>query len=314
MAEEKNTPFAVRMDQEDKEKLLLLIQESGRSNKDFMNSLISAYELNKVKVEVPEAGESIRKVEELTQLINDYFVNMSKQIRTSKEAMTMQFTKDLDVYKTRLENLKEEKDKLENQIEVMQVSYNNSCEELDMVKGELETKDKLIEQLNESMKDVKALVEEYKSKNDMLTGMLKKYEKYPEEVEKLNKIITSIEKKNIELINSNKAKDEEIERLNKSKEDLKNNHISELNKLKEQIEFHCEKLMLEKEKEHQKNIKLINYENNEKVRELLKENQEYNSKVSRLMEENQDKNNKINEQTEIMKNLIAELEILRSKE
>ena len=44
-----NNPFSVRMESDDKEKLIELIQESGKSSKEFMGILMGAYELNKVK-------------------------------------------------------------------------------------------------------------------------------------------------------------------------------------------------------------------------------------------------------------------------
>lgn len=218
MSDEKNNPFSVRMEPEDKEKLIELIQESGRSNKDFMNALISAYELNKIKLEIPEANESIKKVEELTQLINDNFVNMSKQIKTTKESMNLQYTRDMEIYREKTESLKNENIKINEELDTLRNAYNDTF-------SNNEELNKHLSQLEEINKDKTSLVEEYKGKNDMLLSQLKQYEKYPEQLEITKKLLSDAQNKIIETENNLKIKDDNITRLT--------NKVNELIKEKE---------------------------------------------------------------------------------
>jgi hypothetical protein len=109
-----NTPFSVRMDDEDKERILKLIEESGRSNKDFMNLLLSCYEINKVKVEIPSLSEDINMLEALTQQINSLYLNMGKRIQTVQKTKDMQFEKDTVLLKEKIQSLTSENEKLKN--------------------------------------------------------------------------------------------------------------------------------------------------------------------------------------------------------
>lgn len=335
MAEDKNTPFSVRMDTSDKEKLLKLIQESGTgSNKDFMNVLMSAYELNKVKVEVPEASESIKKVEELTQLINDYFVNMSKHIKTNKESMNLQFTKDIDVYKVRVDTLKEENSELEGKVESLQAAYNNSCNDIEESRKELESKDKLVEQLKENLEDKTTLVDQYKEKNDTLAGLVSEYKNYKVEVESYKNLLADAQTRKFELENTIKEKDFDITKLNDAVEELKIKHESELSSLKEKsvleidnlnskiedvksshldtltsakekAEFEKEKALLAEDKKHQEAINKLNDEHNEKIRQLLHENEDYNKKVKELLDQLEESKKQKTEPVKTPKNSIS---------
>ena len=75
------------MESEDKEKLMELIQESGKSSKEFMGILMGAYELNKVKMDVPEVAEDLNHLEALTNQTNNVYMNMAKRIQAIDTAI-----------------------------------------------------------------------------------------------------------------------------------------------------------------------------------------------------------------------------------
>jgi len=290
MADEKNNPFSVRMESEDKEKLLKMIQESNiGSSKEFMSVLMSAYELNKVKVEIPEASESIKKVEQLTQLINDNFVNMSKHIRTTKESMNLQFTKEIEIYKSRIETFKAENEKLKGDYQALQEVYNNTC-------SNVEDNKKQLEQLQEVQESNKALIKEYQSKIDTMAGIIEEYKGFKAENETLK--ISLASKQSDILIKDNIIRDRDfnITNLNKDlkvKDDvtisLKFKYESELKQVKQDNQKEIESL----KKENQLNIKLASAEikeelNNKLNQEQQKHNsdiQEYQSKYKALLEQ-----------------------------
>lgn len=300
-SDEKNTPFSVRMDSDDKEKLMAMIKESGAdSNKDFMKTLMSAYAMNKVKLEIPEAAESIKKVEELTQLINDYFVNISKHIKITKESMNLQFTKDIDVYKARLETLSDENTKLNYKMDTLNAAYNNACDDMEGLKKELESKDKLLDQLNESLKDKNELVEEYKQKNDTLTGIVEEYKGYKAENdtlksqlretqdelqlkknqldnktddnEKLNQMIIQVRKENKEEIVSLKEKNKQ------TIVELENKHKDEIETVKDKASIEKDKAILELNKTHQNELQDQQHKHNDEI-------EEYQNKIKDLLNE-----------------------------
>lgn len=277
-----NAPFSVRMEQEDKQKLLQLIQESGKSNKDFMSVLLNAYELNKTKVEIPEIAEDLKGLEALTKQINNYYVNMGKRIENIQKSKDIEFTKEVEIYKNRIEVLKADNDKLNGECEGLQQSYNNSCTDNEKLKSQLQ-------QLQESLKDKTLLVEEYKEKNDTLTGLLNEYKQYKIDIEESKKLLEGLQNKNIELNNSIKDKDSIIEKLNdevasvkndkeKIVQDLNSKHSADIETIKEKAEIQKDKAILELKAQYQQELQELQNKYNENI-------QEYQSKYKQLLQE-----------------------------
>jgi len=277
-----NTPFSVRMEQEDKEKLLQMIQDSGRSNKEFMGTLLSAYELNRAKIEIPDIAKDIEGLQALTQRINDYYVNIGKRIDDIQKSKDIEFTKEVEVYKSRIETLRKDNDKLSNELTSVQESYNNISSDYEDIKKQLQ-------QIQESLKDKSLLVEEYKQKNDTMTGLLKKYEKYPEQLEATNMLLATQQADNIQLSSSIKDKDFAIENLNNEvatvKQDkenmiqeLNNKHSEAIGSVKERAELQKDKAILELKTQHQHEEQEMQHKHNEEI-------QEYQSKYKELLQE-----------------------------
>jgi chromosome segregation ATPase len=277
-----NTPFSVRMEQEDKEKLIQLIQDSGKSNKEFMTSLISSYELNKAKIEIPDIAQDIEGLEALTKQINDYYVNMGKRITEIQKSKDVEFTKSMEIYTNRIEVLKAENDKVNGQITELTQAYNN-------VNADYEETKKQMEQLLENLKDKNLLVEEYKQKNDTMTGVLNEYKEYKGKIENLKKSIDNLQIQNNKLSNDSKEKDitiqkleNELEKMQKDTEksihDLNIKHSEDIKVTKEKVKFEKDKDILELNKQHQNELQEQQRRHNEEI-------QEYQNKYKRLLDE-----------------------------
>lgn len=288
-----NTPFSVRMEQDDKERLLQLIQESGRSNKEFMSVLLSAYELNKAKIEIPDIAKDIEGLQAVIQRINDYYVNIGKRIEDVQKTKDIEFTKEVEIYKSRIETLKAENDKVKSEFEALQHSYNNIC-------GNYDDVNKQLEQLQESLKDKNLLVEEYKQKNDTMTGLLKQYEKYPEELEKNKKLLEdaqlrlfninsdlNVKNRDNEQLSSDIAvlkhdKEKSIKELKLKHEtiinDLNNRHTREIESIKEKMDLQKDKAILELQKQSQQQIQEIQEKHNVEI-------EQYQAKYKELLEQ-----------------------------
>lgn len=277
-----NTPFSVRMEQGDKEKLMQLIQDSGKSNKEFMTSLISIYELNKAKIEIPDIAQDIEGLEALTKQINDYYVNMGKRITEVQKSKDVEFTKSMEVYKNRIEVLKAENDKVNGQITELTQAYNN-------VNVDYEETKKQMEQLLENLKDKNLLVEEYKQKNDTMTGVLNEYKQYKEEAKNLKESVDDLQIQNDKLNTGIKEKDitiqrlkNELEKMQKDTEekiqDLNVKHNEAIKITKEKAEFEKDKDILELQKQHQNELQEQQRTHNEEI-------QEYQNNYKRLLDE-----------------------------
>lgn len=293
MADEKNTPFAVRMDQDEKERLVGFIQESGKNNKEFMSTLLNAYELNKTKAEIPELAQDITALQALTQQINDYYVNIGKRIDTMQKTKDLEFTKEIEIYKNRIETLNTENAEITNKFDIIQKAYNN-------ISNDYEESKIQIQQLNDNLKDKTLLVEEYKNKNDMLLGQLTQYEKYPEKLEATKELLSKQQADNITLTDDLKQRDYNIEQLNNKVKDLiilndselnklKTSHSEELTKLnedhnnslrvlKDKLELEKEKAILELKQIHQQELEKIQNKYNVDIAK-------YNTDYKNILEE-----------------------------
>ena len=252
-----NNPFSVRMESEDKEKLMELIQESGKSSKEFMGILMGAYELNKVKMDIPEVAEDINHLEALTNQINNIYVNMAKRIQTIDAAKTLQFNKDMEIYKSKIESLKAENEGFKIDKEAMVSLLKDSSDISEGLK-------KQVAQFNEIMDSNKALIQEYKEKNDTLAGLVNEYKGFKNENETLKNLLADSQARNTDLSNKINTKDMEIDTLKTKLEAAATETPKEVKRISELKEFEKEKALLEQEKLFNKKMQELQEESNKK--------------------------------------------------
>ncbi|MFA9396839.1 MAG: hypothetical protein ACERKV_01145 [Clostridiaceae bacterium] len=277
-----NNVFSVRLDEQDKDKLLELISESGKNNKEFMGTLISAYQLNKAKAEMPDIAKDIDGLEALTKRINQYYLNIGMRISDIQKSKDMEYEKDMTDYNEKISYLLDKNAKLENEVDSTIVAYNN-------LHNEAEDLNKKILQLEEIRDNNRSLISEYKDKNDTLTGLLNEYKKYKDEIKEYKKLLSDSQSKNIDLENIIKEKDLELSSLSKDNENLKisnekamedmksryedetlhiaANHKDEIEKIKDKAALEMDKALLLKDKEHQKEIEGIQIKHNLEIAE-----------------------------------------------
>jgi hypothetical protein len=232
-----NNPFSVRMETDDKEKLIELIQESGRSSKEFMGILMGAYELNKVKLDIPEVAEDINHLEALSNQINNIYVNMAKRIKSIDESKTLQFDKDMEIYKSKIESLKTENEGLRIGKEDMAITLQESSNYNEELK-------KQVKQFNEIMESNKALIQEYKEKNDTLAGLVTEYKGFKTENETIKCLLADSQARNIDLGNKIINKDIEVDTLKTKLEAAATEAKKEITRFAELKEFEKEKTLL----------------------------------------------------------------------
>ena len=277
-----NNPFSVRMESDDKEKLMELIQESGKSSKEFMSILMGAYELNKVKMDVPEVAEDLNHLEALTNQINNVYMNMAKRIQTIDTAKTLQFNKDIEIYKSKIESLKAENEGFkvdkESMVNLLQESSNIS-----------EGLKKQVKQFNEIMDSNKALIQEYKEKNDTLAGLVNEYKGFKDQNETIKGLLADSQARNIDLNNKIKTKEMEIDTLKAKLQAAAVEAEKEVKRVSELKEFEKEKALLEQEKLFNKKIQELQEESNKKILDYQKQAEEFIREMQRQQQNKSEK-------------------------
>lgn len=302
-----DTTFGVKVPEELKDEISKLMQTSGLTGKEFMQVLINAYQVEQTKIQLPEVTQDLKELQGLTQRINNIYLSLGYRIDNLLKSKDTEIENQLRKKDGIIFDFQDKFNDIDSKNQILTEAFNNCVNEKNALNEQ-------VNQLTNMYNDNKSLVEEYKSKNDMLTGLLSKYEKYSEEFDDLNIKLKEAENKNFELEKNISFKVDEITRIKDTMEHLKEEQAAEMSRLREQLEFKLDKALLVKDKEHQLEINALNKIHNEKLQEQLSENREYNSKISKLIEENQLKTDKLNEQVELVKNLITEIEILKSQQ
>jgi myosin heavy subunit len=225
----KDTSWSAKIDDVNKERLLLLIDESGLTAKDFLNTMIVTYEMNNAKVHVKEIGEDITEVQQLTQRISNVFVGVAERIETiklnaetnkvelleQKETLIATLTENVSLKKKEAEDLLLEN----NSLKEMNVVLRTECDDIEnkykkdseQFKTTNENNQALISQYKEKLEDQKGIIEDSKEK-------MAKYEMLSHDNEECSRKYKILESENDKLTNLN----EELRSgLLESKEELK---------------------------------------------------------------------------------------------
>jgi len=278
MADEKSKVLGIRIDTEERKRFDEFVSEEGKNNKDFLNTLLNLYELNKGKVKNINLVGDIDILEGYTNKIHQAFINIIDKLESQKGAIAEDVQKNLQIYKDKVNSL-------ENEIESINLMNSINNNKLTNVNNDNKTLKEQYNQLQESLQDKLTIIKEYQGKNDTLTGILEEYKQYKVEVEKYKKSLEDTHSKNIELKDSIKDKDFTVTNLGKDIENLKEDYekvINELTKsqeqLKEKANITMDKALLKLQKEQQDQLSQNQLKHNVEI-------QEYQSKYKSLLEE-----------------------------
>lgn len=328
MADEKSTVLGIRLDTEERKRFDEFVDEEGKNNKEFLNTLLNLYELNKGKVKNINLVGDIETLEGYTNKIHQAFINIIDKLESQKGDIIDDSQKDLRIYKDKVNDL-------QTKIDIAKSINSMNDEKLTSVNSDnisLKEQNNQFQQIQESNK---ALIEEYKGKNDMLLNQLKQYEKFPEQLESTKGLLADTQAIIIERDNIIKENEWSIKELNKNITDnknewisisdrLKNEHEQELQTVKDKLIFDNNNVIKEKDftvKELNKTIDTLKQDNLKDLEGLKKES-ELNIKLA-VVEAKEELNNKLNQaqlkhNTEIeeyqnkYKSLLEELEKVRT--
>ncbi|HEY5587617.1 MAG TPA: hypothetical protein VIK86_01525 [Candidatus Paceibacterota bacterium] len=289
MADEKSTVLGIRLDTEERKRFDGFVSEEGKNNKDFLNTLLNLYELNKGKVKNINLVGDIDVLEGYTNKIHQAFINIIDKLESQKGDISENSQKNLQIYKDKVSDL-------QNEIYSVNLLNSTNEEKLIILNNDNVALKEQHNQLQESSQDKLTIIKEYQGKNDTLTGILEEYKQYKVEVEHYKKSLEDTQSKNIELKDSikdsdftviNLGKDIEtlkeyhekvINELTKSQEQLKGNHIEYIQQLKDKASITMDKALLELEKKQQEQLTQNQLKHNAEI-------QEYQGKYKSLLEE-----------------------------
>ena len=289
MADEKSTVLGIRLDTEERKRFDEFVGEEGKNNKDFLNTLLNLYELNKGKVKNINLVGDIDVLEGYTNKIHQAFINVIDKLESQKGDISENGQKNLQIYKDKVSDL-------QNEIDSVTLLNSMNEEKLIILSNDNTSLKEQHNQLQESSQDKLTIIKEYQGKNDTLTGILEEYKQYKVEVEQYKKLLADAQSKNIELKDSikdnnftvnNLSKDivnlkedheKSINGLTKSQEQLKDKHIEDIQQLQEKASITMDKALLKLQKEQQEQLSQNQLKYNEEI-------QEYQSKYKSLLEE-----------------------------
>ena len=289
MADEKSTVLGIRLDTEERKRFDEFVGEEGKNNKDFLNTLLNLYELNKGKVKNINLVGDIDVLEGYTNKIHQAFINVIDKLESQKGDISENGQKNLQIYKDKVTDL-------QNEIDSVTLLNSMNEEKLIILSNDNTSLKEQHNQLQESAQDKLTIIKEYQGKNDTLTGILEEYKQYKVEVEQYKKLLADAQSKNIELKDSikdnnftvnNLSKDivnlkedheKSINGLTKNQEQLKDKHIEDIQQLQEKASITMDKALLKLQKDQQEQLSQNQLKHNEEI-------QQYQSKYKSLLEE-----------------------------
>lgn len=278
--------WGLKLDADLKEKVQEIIKTDFDSSKDFLEQLVSAYELNKLKQGENVLTAEVEELESLTRRINGIFINANAKINTMLQDKDAKSEEQQGEKQKLIEILQRDIAKLEQEKEsigVINDSLVNSNQEYEQQ----------VNQLTKSTITLEQLVAEYKEKNDTLTGLLAEYKQDREQnkslqgqnrelqdkLHELNVVATEQAK---QIIETDKKLQEQSDKHQNELQELLRKHSDELDTTKRKAEIDANMMILELQQEHQTKIQVLQEKHNAEI-------EQYQAKYKELLEQMEQK-------------------------
>ena len=278
--------YAVKLDTEVKEELQSLLEgfkvDTGANAGDFIKTLVEVYKTNKIVSKVSSTDADIKELNTLTSRIYSIYSNLIERNNNNNNVLQQEFSEQFAEKDNTINNLKTKIQDMQQEHEELQEIFNNVCSD----KKELENENSQAIELNTSYKlNISKLQEELISLQD-----LKEVNKKLLNENNVAKQLLAVQQEdNIKLKDSIKDKDFNINNLNKTIEDNKNEYISFTDRLKkdhvreaqeitDKLNIEKDKAILELKKIHQEGLEKIQSKHNLEI-------EKYQIKYKSLLEE-----------------------------
>lgn len=278
--------WGLKLDADLKEKVQDIIKKDFDSSKEFMEQLVSMYELHELKQEENVLTSEVEELESLTRRINGIFINANAKINTMLHDKDIRADQQVELKQKLIERLQgdivrveQEKEEISNVNDILVNSNRNYTEE--------------VNQLIKSNTTLEQLMAEYREKNDTLTGLLADYKQDREQnkslqgqnrelkdqLHEINVVATEQAKQIIET--DKKLQDQADKHLNELQE-LSRKNSDELDTIKRKAEIDANMTILELQKEQQAKVQTLQEKHNAEI-------EQYQAKYKELLEQMEQK-------------------------
>lgn len=287
--------WSAKIDDDQKEKLQNLIDGSGLSSKDFLENMITLYELNESKVRVKEISEDISEVQQLTLRMNNIFINVAERIESIKSYAEADKIRALEEKQNIITALTEKVSLLSEKIKTSEEEKEYAIREYDRINNEIvnlkNMYDKDVNQFTEVNRNNQQLIAEYKEKIDNLSSLVAEFQDKAKQnselqqqllnsenelnnLKRINEGLKNIENENVNLVEQVKTLENELNNktifindLQRSFDDLQRKVEGD----KEKLELDAEKKLIKAEKIYNESLQKIQEDYNKKLFEFLSE-------------------------------------------
>lgn len=287
--------WSAKIEDDQKEKLQILIDGSGLSSKDFLENMINLYELNESKVRVKEISEDISEVQQLTLRMNNIFINVAERIESIKSFAEADKIRALEEKQNIITALTEKVSLLSDKIKNAEEEKEYAIKEYDRINNEMvnlkSMYDKDVNQFTEVNRNSQQLISEYKEKIDNLSTLVAEFQDKAKqnselqqqllnsenELNNLKRIIErlkDVENNNVNIGEQVKTLENELKNKTLCINDLQRSFDDLQRKIegdKEKLELEAEKKLVKAEKDYNNSLQKIQEGYNRKLIEFLSE-------------------------------------------
>ena len=184
-----DTTYAVKVNEDVRERLQKLVEDSGQSSKDFFADMVSQFELMNARKQVPVLAADIDELVKLTTRINNIFINVGERVLSMQESQQLEF--------------KNEVKEKENLIGLLQKQIETLNHEL------AQREERVASALNDAKEalEAKKAVDKLKRENEKLNDLLAEKETQLQTIEENHKArIDDLAQKHVEAMERQKEK------------------------------------------------------------------------------------------------------------
>lgn len=260
--------FGVKVSEEMKNELSLLMKEHTLSGKEFMSMLLASYQLDKARENSSLYESDIVELQNLTKRIHSIFINMTEKSKLNYKEEQEALQKVIEAQKEEKEQLLQKNQQSEEIVKKLQLDLNKQKEEEAALKEELTKSKKAFDILKKQSENNMLLHDKFKEEVELLKKQLNQYKRLDLEVQERNDEISKLKARNDETASEIWFLKREIEKLQLEKEQLIEKHETEVKSQEKQQQLILTNKLLEQSLEFSKKIdelkEALNHEKEEK--------------------------------------------------
>lgn len=274
--------FGVKVSEEMKNELSLLMKEHTLSGKEFMSMLLASYQLDKARENSSLYESDIVELQNLTKRIHSIFINMTEKSKLNYKEEQEALQKVIEAQKEEKEQLLQKNQQSEEIVKKLQLDLNKQKEEEAALKEELTKSKKAFDILKKQSENNMLLHDKFKEEVELLKEQLNQYKRLDLEVQERNEEISKLKARNDETASEIWFLKREIEKLELEKEQLIEKHETEVKSQEKQQQLILTNKLLEQSLEFSKKIDELKEALNHEKEEKNKLEKAFYEKIERL--------------------------------